>query len=192
MLIELDTKLLKRYRLSVNQFVILFLVYSNELVVLESIASQDSINDVKELIRRNFITYKNFNEEQPVDFCRITLNQIATQLFDTSDCFDELLALFPTMVVRTDGTRDYLKLDINRTRKVYNKIVGKTRRKHDLIMQCLALEIQDKTRTGKMSYFKRLPKWIASEEWTAYEQFLLNQQDTELTTNKIGYGEQLE
>lgn len=191
MLINIDTKVLTKYRISINQFVILFLVYTEDLKLLEHLVdyrSENIINEVKELINRNFITYKSELNDQMINVCNIELKPQALQIFATNDCFDELLGLFPTVVTRTDGTKDYLKLDLNRTRKAYSKLIGKNRAKHDQIMDCLVLEIQDKTRTGKMGYFTRLPKWVASEGWSAYEHCLND--DTE--TNTVKYGEQLE
>ena len=57
----------------------------------------------------------------------------------------------------------------------------------------LVQDIALKKKEGKMSYFKRLSKWLASEEWKIYEQALNESNFDSLSDDGgLGYGCELE
>lgn len=82
---------------------------------------------------------------------------------DDENWFDELRKLYPAYVVRPDGCKDYLRVDLTRSCKKYKDIVKKNKGKHDQIMRALSREVYEKTMTNKLGYMMKLPKWLNSE-----------------------------
>jgi hypothetical protein len=56
-------------------------------------------------------------------------------------------------------------------------------------MECLKFEIRERHRTNKMGYMKRLPRWLATEEWKVWQQQL---GESSVETIDLGYGLKLE
>ena len=83
--------------------------------------------------------------------------------------FDEFYEVFPVYVTRPDGTKGFLRANVNKCRKEYNKIIGKSKAMHDHIMDCLKFELQDKVTTGKMIYMQTMWKWLVQHGWEYYE-----------------------
>jgi hypothetical protein len=125
-----------------------------------------------------------------IDVERIVLRNTFLGEVKRDDLFEELLIEFPGKVVRPDGTSDYLKTDLNKSRKLYTQLVKKDAVLHKQIMECLKLEIRERSRTNKLGYMKRLPKWLITEEWKIWQQFL--GEDTDIATLDLGYGLKLE
>lgn len=98
--------------------------------------------------------------------------------------FDEFYEVFPVYVIRPDGTKGFLRANVNKCRKEYNRIIGKSKAMHEHIMACLRYEIDNKMQTGKIGYMKTMWKWLTQHEWECYEE----QMNTE-TTEYLGYGE---
>lgn len=84
--------------------------------------------------------------------------------------FDTFYDQFPVYVIRPDGTKGFLRANVNKCRKEYNRIVGKSKAMHEHIMDCLRYEIDDKMRTGKMGYMKTMWKWLTQHEWETFEE----------------------
>jgi len=101
------------------------------------------------------------------------------------DFFDEFYELYPTSVIRSDGSKDYLRTDMNRSRVAYNKIIGKSESKHELIMSALKNEISERRAMNKMGYMKRMFKWLTSEEYMTYAE---KKSDTQEVKNTATYG----
>ena len=89
--------------------------------------------------------------------------------------FDEFYEVFPVYVMRPDGTKGFLRSNINKCRKEYNRTVGKSKAMHEHIMRCLHKEIEDKMMTGKLGYMKTMWKWITQHEWEAIEEQMYNE-----------------
>ena len=77
--------------------------------------------------------------------------------------------------MRPDGTKGFLRSNINKCRKEYNRTVGKSKAMHEHIMNCLRKEIDDKMMTGKLGYMKTMWKWITQHEWEAIEEQMYNE-----------------
>ena len=74
--------------------------------------------------------------------------------------FDMFYDQFPVYVMRPDGTKGFLRANVNKCRKEYNRIVGKSKAMHEHIMDCLKYEIDERMRTGKIGYMKTMWKWL--------------------------------
>ena len=141
MILELDTSLLNKFDISINQLVFISLVLNEN-------QTNNQDNKIYSASEQLLLSIKR----------------------DQESMFDQFYEVFPVYVTRPDGTKGYLRANVNKCRKEYNRIIGKSKAMHDHIMACLRYEIDDKMRTGKMGYMKTMWKWLTQHEWECYEE----------------------
>ena len=186
MILELDTTLLDMYEdLSLNQLIFLTLVLNEDQHKnqdIHSFLSRISENEIQELINNNFITVTTSGDNK--------IYKTTDKLKGFSDrektWFDEFYEVFPVYVMRPDGTKGFLRSNINKCRNEYKKIVGKSRAMHEHILECLKFEVNNKMMTGKLGYFKTMWKWLTQHEWEVIEEQLQYEQGE--TVNENSYG----
>lgn len=183
MILELDTTLLNKLNISINQLVFLSLVmntnqkYNQEIHELLSRVNEEEIQD---LVERNIIVL-----EKTTNTIIYKPSEDTKKLIETkaNSMFDEFYNTFPVYVMRPDGTKGFLRSNLNKCRKEYNSIVGRSLAMHEHIMDCLRCELDDKMRTGKIGYMKTMWKWLTQREWECYEdQLKVNKEDYYGTT----------
>ncbi len=188
MIIEVDLNLLCQYELSANQFMLAYLLYQQDYhnftkflaVLTEEVAKAD----VDKLELKRYIS--NLNVDGGLEPSAIVArNKLKTIFTEEKDEFEELLELYPVKVLRPDGTKDYLRTDLKRCKKAYLKILGASSTRHKTIMNALKFELQIREQEGNMRYMKRLPKWLAAEEWHVYIERMNDKEDT---NEHSGYG----
>ncbi len=195
MLLQVDVNYLLKNRITVDQFLIAQLIYEKNYELLRSYLDLYSGEELKSLflglVKAGMID--NYNHEDQYDLNKFIIKPSFTKILAQGDFFDEFVQTFPTSVIRPDGTKDYLRTDLNRCRRVYNKITNNKYALHLNILQCLSYEIAIKRKEGKLAYMKRLPKWLASEEWKCYEQRIKDESLESLSNvEELGYGNKLE
>lgn len=169
MILELEIDFIKKLNISLNQAILLSLINSGSKTNIKG--ARDVLNlitrgEIEDLITRNIITV---DEKDGSVVYKIT-PEIEEMLENQyASLFDEFYNTFPVYVMRPDGTKGYLKANINKCRKEYNKIIGKSKAMHDHIMDCLKFELQDKVTTGKMIYMQTMWKWLVQHGWEYYE-----------------------
>lgn len=187
MILELDTTLLNMFNeLSINQLVFLTLVLNenqNNNQDVHSFLSRISETEIQELINNNFITVTTSGDNK---IYKVTEKLKNYQERDKT-WFDEFYEVFPVYVMRPDGTKGFLRSNINKCRKEYNKIVGKSVAMHEHIMKCLKFEVDNKMITGKLGYFKTMWKWLTQREWEVIEEQLQYEQGNNPVNNN-SYG----
>ena len=177
MILELDTSLLNKLNISINQLVFLSLVMNEnqkDHQDIRELLSRVNEEEIQDLITRNIVIIEPMNNG-----VKYSLSDESTQLLQISrdSMFDEFYTAFPVYVIRPDGTKGFLRANVNKCRKEYNRIIGKSRAMHEHIMQCLRYELDDKMRTGKLGYMKTMWKWLTQHEWECYEDQLNIQED---------------
>lgn len=186
MILELDTTLLNMFNeLSINQLVFLTLVLNddqNKNQDVHSFLSRISEAEIQELINNDFITVTTSGDNK---IYKTTAKLKPYQEKDKT-WFDEFYEVFPVYVMRPDGTKGFLRSNINKCRKEYNKIVGKSIAMHEHIMKCLKFEIDNKMITGKTGYFKTMWKWLTQREWEVIEEQLQYEGNNQLNTDTYG------
>ena len=179
MILELDTSLLNKFDISINQLVFINLVLNDNQPNnqdIHELLSRVNEEEIQDLIQRNIIVVNNTDNNIIYSPSTELLNAIKKQ----GTFFDEFYESFPVYVIRPDGTKGFLRSNVNKCRKEYNRIIGKSRAMHEHIMNCLRYEINNKTITGKIGYMKTMWKWLTQHEWECYEeQMNLEQQQTE-------------
>ena len=172
MILELDTSLLETLNISINQLVFISLVLNenqNNHQDILKLLSRVKEEEIQELIQRNIIIKQYFNNGISYHLSDDVINALKKK---QDSMFDEFYETFPVYVIRPDGTKGFLRANINKCRKEYNRIVGKSRAMHEHIMSCLRYELDDKMRTGKLGYMKTMWKWLTQHEWECYEEQL--------------------
>lgn len=177
MILEIDTSILDRIpELSINQLVFISLVLNDNQIKSQDIhklLSRVNEEDIQGLIQRNIITETISGDNKIYSLSEELLAQIKK---DEQNMFDEFYETFPVYVTRPDGTKGFLRSNINKCRKEYNRIIGKSKAMHEHIMDCLRFEIDDKMRTGKIGYMKTMWKWITQHEWESCEEQMNEEQ----------------
>lgn len=170
MIVELDTDILDKVGdLTLGQLVFITLVLDenqNNHQDVSQLISLVSDDDIQALVNRDLLTI-----EECADSKVYKHTQKLTDLLSFSkSMFDEFYEEFPAIVYRPDGLRSFLRTNMNRCRKLYGQIVGKSRAKHEHIMECLREEIRQKHMTNKMGYMKTMWRWLTNNEWEMIEE----------------------
>jgi hypothetical protein len=170
MLIELDLKEAKTLKITINQFILIKLLIDE--VDIKSLLDVIPINetDINNLIEKNILTKESVFDIK--DFKKLIVSDEFISLIKKRDPFDEFFELYPSSVTRSDGIKDYLRGAPSNCRKIYEKVVGKSQAKHDHMKECLKFEITNRKQNNSMQYMKRMYKWLTSEEWTLYDEFM--------------------
>lgn len=183
MILELDTSLLTKLNISINQLVFLSLVMNNnqkDNQDIHELLSRVNEEEIQDLVNRNIVVVEYLTNATSYNLSENTINIIKSK---KDSMFDEFYNTFPVYVMRPDGTKGFLRSNINKCRKEYNQIVGKSSAMHEHIMKCLRYELEDKMRTGKLGYMKTMWKWITQHEWECYEdQLQVKEEDQYGTT----------
>lgn len=179
MILELDISLLKTLNLSINQLAFISLVLSEnqkDHQDIQELLSRVNEEEIQDLIQRNIIITQTMNNGISYQLSDDIINTLRKR---NDSMFDEFYETFPVYVIRPDGTKGFLRANVNKCRKEYNRIVGKSRAMHEHIIDCLRYELDDKMRTGKLGYMKTMWKWLTQHEWECYEEQLkVKEEDT--------------
>ena len=180
MILELDTSLLNKFSISINQLVFISLVLNDNQINnqdIHELLSRVNEEEIQDLIQRNIIVVTISDDNKIYSPSKELLDFIKK---NEQSMFDEFYEVFPIYVTRPDGTKGFLRSNVNKCRKEYNRIIGKSKAMHEHIMSCLRYEIDDKLQTGKIGYMKTMWKWLTQHEWECYEEQMNEQQNTEL------------
>jgi len=191
MILEIDLSILTKIdNITLDQLVLLNLVLNenqNNHQEIQKLFSLVGEKDIQDLFSNGLL--------EVVETTTSTTYKASEKLLsivkENTTAFEELYELFPVYVIRPDGTKGFLRSNINKCRKEYNKKIGRSKALHNHIMDCLRLEISNKMSTGKMSYFKTMWKWITQEEWEVIEEQLKDETPSLESKETKRYGEQL-
>ena len=166
MLIEINTDILKKFGISADDFLYLYLLHakSYELVLELSLRPNPEDLQTKGLIKLG---------EEPQD-------HVVRQAFLDSfqDSFDrmwsELLSHFPLKVynqghMRVLRAKDAFAKNNDKALRKYYKVVGTDKAKHDHIVQCLKNELELRKSTNTLGYMQMLTTWMNNHTWEQYE-----------------------
>jgi hypothetical protein len=196
MILEIDTQFLIDNKITAHQFIIAKLVSENNITLLRKYITytgtlNDIFKDLKQLKEAGFISSAHDGNIISLETIKISSKFTKLQTF-SEDPFDEFYNIFPTKALRPDGFFDYLRVDQNRCRKLYHNIVRTNPLLHEHIMRCLRNEVEEKTRKGQMTFMKRMPAWLTSESWKAYDDGETGRTSPTLEANTQTYGHNIE
>ena len=188
MILELEIDFIKKLNISLNQLILLSLINSgsksnvkNASDVLNLIPSKE----IEDLVNRNIVIINKDNDNVIYKISKEVEEMLEKQ---QASYFDEFYNTFPVYVLRPDGTKGYLKANVNKCRRMFNSNVGKSSAMAQHLIDCLKFELDKKSRTGKLMYMKTMWRWLVDHQWEESEEEM---QDQVNETKQQSYGTEL-
>lgn len=170
MILELDSSLFNKIEdLSINQLVFLTLCLNSNQTNHQDIhqfLSRISETEIQQLIDNGYIAITTLDNNTVYK----TTDKLKEILGKKEDYFQLFYDTYPIYVTRPDGTKGFLRGNINKCRKEFNRIVGQSQAMAEHLLECLNFDIQEKTMYGKLGYFKTMWKWLVQHEWESIEE----------------------
>ena len=184
MIIEVNTRLLDmEEQINANQLLFLSIVLDKnqpKYQDVRKIVSLISDDEIQYLVQQGLITSierGNSITYQPTD-------KLKEALTLEKSYFDRFYDMYPVYVVRPDGSKSYLRANVNKCRHMFNLKVGNSSAMAEHIIKCLEFELDKKMREGKISYMMTMWNWLSRNQWEVSEEEM---QDTEQkVTNSYG------
>lgn len=101
--------------------------------------------------------------------------------------FDLFYETYPPYVIRPDGTKSYLRINVNKCRNLYNTIVGNSTYMAEHMLDCLKYDLQKRAATGTLQYMRNMWNWLAGHLWEESEQ----EMQDKLKVEDNSYGNEL-
>ena len=188
MIIEVNTKLLDVYpELNSNQLLFLSMVLDKNQPKYQDVRKVISLisdDDISYLIQQDLISSIEREDAklyQPTD-------KLKESIAPSKDYFDTFYDMYPVYVMRKDGTKCYLRANVNKCRHFFNTRCGKSSAMAEHIIRCLDYEISKRIREGSLSYMMTMWNWLTRSQWEAVEDEI---NDTENTQTVNSYGTEL-
>ena len=183
MIIELNTKILDDIPgLSMNQLVFLSMVLGKNQPKYQDVRKVISLisdDEISYLVTQELVTAIESGES-------ITYHATdkLKQIVDTQKSyFDLFYDMYPVYVVRKDGTKSYLRANVNKCRHFFNSKCGGSSAMAEHLIKCLDFEISKRMREGSLGYMMTMWNWLTRSQWEAIEEEM---QDTTQTVNSYG------
>lgn len=186
--LELNTKLLDLpEKLNMNQFVFLSMILDKNQKTynqnVRKIVSLISDEDISYLIKQDLISLI----EKGDKIIYYETENLKNKLKVNIDYFDLFYNMYPVYVLRPDGSKSYLRANVNKCRNLYNTYVNNEEEFAQHINKCLSYEIEKKTREGKMGYMKTMWRWLVDHQWEEIEEEMKDTKQNSINT----YGTEL-
>lgn len=183
MIIEVNTKILDKYPdLNLNQLVFLSMVLGK---------NQPNNQDIQHLVK--FFSDKDISYlvsqglTNPIERDGGTTYTPTDKLLEAvrlkKDYFDLFYEMYPVYVMRKDGTKCYLRANVNKCRHFFNATCGKSSAMAEHIIKCLDFEIAKRMREGSLTYMMTMWNWLTRSQWEAVEEEM---NDTEKHVSTYG------
>lgn len=174
MIIEVNTKLLDLpEKINSNQLIFLSMVLdknqkSNQDV--RKIISLISDDEISYLVSQELVTAIESGESITY---RAT-DKLESFIKPNKDYFDLFYDMYPVYVVRADGSKSYLRANVNKCRHFFNLKCGKSSAMAEHIIKCLDYEVSKRMREGSLSYMMTMWNWLTRNQWEAIEEEMLD------------------
>ena len=184
MIIELDTKLLDEFPdLTMNQYVFLSMVLGKnqpKYQDVRKVVSLISDEEISYLVSHELVTAIESGESityQPSD-------KLISAVKKEKDYFDLFYDMYPVYVMRSDGSKSYLRANVNKCRNFFNTKCGRSSAMAEHLIKCLDYEISKRMREGSISYMMTMWNWLTRSQWEAIEEEM--QDTSKQQTNMYG------
>lgn len=171
MIIELDTKLLDLpEQLNMNQLVFLSMVLDKNQTTrnqdVHQLVSLIDDGEISYLVQEDLVT----SIERGGFIVYEATEKLKNFIAGKGDYFDKFYEQYPVYVLRPDGSKSYLRANVNKCRHLFNSTCGKSSALAEHIIDCLKFEIDKKTKEGKLSYMKTMWRWLVDHQWEESEE----------------------
>ena len=187
MIIEVNTKLLDiEENINANQLLFLSIVLDKnqpKYQDVRKIVSLISDDEIQYLVQQGLIT----SMERGNSITYQATDKLKMALATEKSYFDLFYDMYPVYVMRPDGSKSYLRANINKCRHIFNLKVGNSSAMAEHIIKCLEFELDKKMKEGKIGYMMTMWNWLSRNQWEVSEEEM---QDTEQKANN-SYGTEL-
>nr|DAO93945.1 MAG TPA: putative replisome organizer protein [Crassvirales sp.] len=188
MIIEVETKLLNvAPNINLNQLVFLSMVLNKNQIPnqdVHKIVSLINDDDISYLVSQGLITVIENDNTKTYQETDLLKQKIAP----VKDYFDLFYEMYPSYVLRPDGSKSYLRANINKCRHFFDTTTGKSIAMKEHLIKCLEFEISKKMKSGKLCFMKTMWRWLIDHQWEETEEEM---QDVQNTENVNSYGTEL-
>ena len=186
MIIEVNTKLLHMpEQINTNQLFFLSTVLDKNQKPnqdVRKIVSLISDDEIQYLIDHDLIS--STTEGETITY--LPTDKLKDFLKPSKTYFELFSEIYPKYVLRPDGTKAYLKTNINRCHHLFNLYTGLSEAMAQHLIDCLNFEVDKRMRNGKLGYMKTMYKWLVEHAWEESEQEM-----SDVQTNSTAYGTEL-
>lgn len=177
MIIEVNTKLVNiDENINLNQIVFLSMVLGKNQTNnqdVRKIVSLISDDEISYLVTQGLITSTMTGNSITYHPTEKLINFLAVD----KSYFDLFYDMYPIYVNRPDGSKAYLRANVNKCRHLYGTYVGNSSAMAEHINKCLEHELSKKMREGKLSYMKTMWRWLVDHQWEESEEEMQDQQN---------------
>lgn len=184
MIIEVNTQLLdKEPSLNSSQLIFLSAVLSKnqpnhqDALKIARLVSDDDISHLIELELITSIKRGDYKTYLPTD-------KLKEEVTPAKDYFDLFYDIYPVYVMRKDGTKCYLRANVNKCRNFFNSKCGRSSAMAEHIIKCLDYEVSKRMKEGSLSYMMTMWNWLTRNQWEAIEDEMND--NTQKQTNTYG------
>lgn len=183
MIIEVNTKILDEFPgISMNQLVFLSMILGKNQPKYQDVRNVISLisdDEISYLVSQELVTAI----ESGVSITYQPTDKLKKAILPEKDYFDLFYDMYPVYVMRSDGTKSYLRANVNKCRHFFNTKCGRSSAMAEHLIKCLDYEIAKRMREGSLGYMMTMWNWLTRSQWEAIEEEM---QDTAKTVNSYG------
>jgi hypothetical protein len=170
MIIEVNTKILDEFPgISMNQLVFLSMILGKNQPKYQDVRSVISLisdEEISYLVEQGLIT----SIERDDSITYQPTEKLEKSVLPKKDYFDLFYEMYPVYVMRSDGTKSYLRANVNKCRHFFNTKCGKSSAMAEHLIKCLDYEISKRMREGSLGYMMTMWNWLTRSQWEAVEE----------------------
>ena len=184
MIIEVNTKILDEFPgISMNQLVFLSMILGKNQLQYQDVRNVISLiseDEISYLVSQELVTAIESGESITYQ----ATDKLKKAVQPKKDYFDLFYDMYPVYVMRADGSKSYLRANVNKCRHFFNTKCGRSSAMAEHLINCLDYEIAKRMREGSLGYMMTMWNWLTRSQWEAIEEEM---QDTEKqTVNSYG------
>jgi len=187
MIIEVNTNILDKFPdINSNQLLFLSIVLDKnqpKYQDVRKIVSLISDDEIQYLVNQKLII--SIERDNSITYQATEKLRNAVSL--EKSYFDIFYDMYPVYVMRPDGSKSYLRANINKCRHLFNTKVGRSSAMAEHIIKCLEFELNKKMREGKISYMMTMWNWLSRNQWEVSEEEMRDTEQKAVNT----YGTEL-
>lgn len=174
-LIQIDLKWLKNQELNINEYLALLKLYKNK-----DLPYNIGQEEITSLVDSGYIHEK---DEGNYGFTMKVFVLFRDQPED--DLFEEFYGLFPHKVpdggsgYRPTSTTDPHGISGKRTKKIWDRVVGKNVERQLHVIRCLRVELKYRFMKNTLMYLNNIDTWLRQAKWEEWEYLVAQEKQSE-------------
>lgn len=151
---------------------------------VQKLVSLINDDEISYLIEQNLITLIEKDDKK----IYMPTEKLKSFIKTDKNYFDKFYESYPIFVTRPDGTKSYLRINVNKCRNLFNTICGNSSEKAEHLIKCLQYEVSARINNGSLQYMKHMWNWLVGHVWEESEQEMEESEKQDL--NKL-YGDEI-